>query len=317
MAELIKAKKKKVKLKIGISAPSGGGKTLSALFIAYGMMKETYPTLTDDELWNKIAVIDTENESASLYAGDKRVGVQIGEFNVINLEPPYTPNEYVDAIRTCEENDIEVVVIDSLTHAWAGEGGLLDKQAKEAKKSGNSYTAWKDITPLHNRLVDTILQSNLHIIGTIRSKVEHIIDKDESGRTSIKKVGLAPIQREGMEYEFTTFFDLERDHTCRASKDRTGLFDDESFIVTPETGKNFIKWLSNAIEVKKEPKSELIKPIKKSLFDLKNEIKDILGTKTPEEKSILKENIENKNLPLNYNEIADLDILEMYLELVK
>ena len=99
MAEIVKAKRKKAKLKLGISAPSGGGKTLSALFIAYGMLKEKYPEMSNEDIWNKVVVVDSENESASLYAEDKRVGVQIGEFNVINVAPPFTPSELIDAIK--------------------------------------------------------------------------------------------------------------------------------------------------------------------------------------------------------------------------
>ena len=318
MAEIVKAKKKKVKLKLGMSAPSGGGKTLSSLFIAYGLLREKYPNLTDDEIWDKICVIDTENESASLYSEDTKARIRIGQFNAINLKPPYSPSEFIDAIRTCEEAGMEVAIIDSLTHAWAGEGGLLDKQANASKKTGNSYTAWREVTPLHNKLVDAILQSDIHVIATIRSKTDYVMDKDESGRTSIKKVGLAPIQRDGMEYEFTTFFDIDREHNCSASKDRTGLFDDINFVITPETGKKFMKWLDNGIDAVKveKQKIEITEEEKETdTNDLREMIKDALST--IKDRNELKIKLESESISLNYNTITEEAVLKRYLELVK
>lgn len=231
-----KAERKQVKLKIGISAPSGAGKTYSALLIAKGICGD----------WNDIAVIDTENGSAELYS-------HLGAYSVQPLSPPFTPQKYIDCIKEAEIAGFKVLIIDSLSHAWTGEGGLLDMQDKATKnsKSGNSYTAWREVTPLHNKLVDTILQSPLDIIVTTRAKAEYVIQDDGQGKKNIKKVGLAPVFRDGLEYELTTFFDMGAEHYATASKDRTGLFS-ETFIPNEETGKRFNEWRNGGTECKCE-----------------------------------------------------------------
>ena len=221
-----KAQRKQAKLKIGISAASGAGKTYSALLMAYGMCGD----------WSKIAVIDTENNSAELYSN-------LGDYSVCPISPPFTPKKYIEAIKEAVEAGFEVLIIDSLSHAWSGEGGLLDMKDKatKASNSGNSFTAWRDVTPEHNRLVDTILQSDIDVIVTLRAKSDYIIT-DDNGKKSIKKVGLAPIFRDGLEYELTVFFDLSQEHIATASKDRTGIFDGQNFKPTIDTGKQLVDW---------------------------------------------------------------------------
>lgn len=221
-----KAERKQVKLKIGLSAPSGAGKTYSALLIAYGICGD----------WEKVAVIDTENRSAELYS-------DLGGYSVCPIVPPFTPQKYIQAIHEAVAAGFEVLIIDSLSHAWSGEGGLLEMKDKAASnsKSGNSFTAWRDISPEHNRLVNAILQSNIDVIVTTRAKSDYVVSND-NGKTTVKKVGLAPVFREGLEYELTTFFDLSQDHTATASKDRTKLFDGIDFVPTVETGKSLAAW---------------------------------------------------------------------------
>ena len=233
MFTFAKAEKKKSKLRLGLSAPSGGGKTYGALLIAYGLVKD----------WSKIAVIDTERGSAELYS-------DLGEYCVAQLTPPYTPQRYMEAIHSAEQAGFEVIIIDSLSHAWSGEGGMLEMQDMVAKasKSGNSYTAWREVTPLHNRLVDAILQSPCHIIVTTRSKTEYVM-QTENGKITPKKVGLSPVFRDGLEYEMTVFFDLSVDHTATASKDRTRLFDGRYFTIDTTTGEQLANWLNNGAEI--------------------------------------------------------------------
>jgi hypothetical protein len=230
-----KAERKQVKLKVGLSAPSGAGKTYSALLLAKGICGS----------WEDVAVIDTENGSAELYS-------HLGEYSVCGIKPPYTPAKYIKAIEEAEEAGFKVLIIDSLSHAWSGEGGLLDMQDKatKASKSGNSYTAWREITPEHNKLVDAILQSSMDVIVTTRAKAEYVITEN-NGKKEIKKVGLAPVFRDGLEYELTVFFDLSQDHIASASKDRTGLFDRLNFIPTEETGEQLNAWRNGGIEPKK------------------------------------------------------------------
>ena len=226
-----KAERKKAKLRLGLVGPAGSGKTYSALQIAFG-------------LGGKVALIDTENGSGDLYA-------HLGDYDVCAVEAPYTVKKYLDAIEGAERAGYDVVVIDSLSHAWAGEGGLLDQQGKIADSSAskNSYTAWRTVTPLHYRLVEAMLTSKCHIIATMRAKTEYAQEKDENGKTVIRKVGMAPVQREGMDYEFTLVFDLDINHNASASKDRTGLFDGHLFNPTLHTGEDLKEWLESGIEV--------------------------------------------------------------------
>ena len=230
-----KAERKKSKLRLGISAPSGGGKTYSALLIAYGITKD----------WSKIAVIDTERGSAELYS-------DLGEYCVAQLTPPFTPQKYIETIHCAEQSGFEVIIIDSLSHAWTGEGGMLEMQdtVARASKSGNSYTAWREVTPLHNKLVDTILQSPSHIIVTTRSKTEYVLQTDDKGKITPKKVGLSPVFRDGLEYEMTVFIDMSTEHVATATKDRTRLFDGKYFTPSINTGESLYNWLNSGAENK-------------------------------------------------------------------
>ena len=147
MSLMRKAERRKANLRLGVSGPAGSGKTYGSLLVAYG--------ITGD--WNTICLIDTENHSGELYADYSKEGTTIGSFNYIPIESPYTPDKYVAAIKECEAEGIKCIIIDSLTHAWSGEGGLLDKKGQIEKKTGNGWTAWRDITPQHNRLVESLL----------------------------------------------------------------------------------------------------------------------------------------------------------------
>jgi len=221
------AQRERAKLRLGIAGPSGSGKTYSALLIASGLTS-----------WDKIAVIDSENGSADLYA-------QLGGYSVLDLEAPYDPDKYVEAIKIAENAGFKVLVIDSLSHAWAGEGGILDQQGKAAdsKYKGNSWAAWREFTPKHNALIEAILKSSCHIIATLRSKTEYA-QVTEGGKPVVKKLGMAPIQRDGLEYEFTAFIDLSVEHTATASKDRTGIFDGRYFKPDSNTGIKLLSWLN-------------------------------------------------------------------------
>lgn len=180
-----------------------------------------------------------------MYAGTSVNGTKILEFNAIDLEPPFSAQRYLEAISVAKDAGIEFLVIDSLSHAWSGEGGLLELQGNIAKRTGNSYTAWRDVTPQHNRLVEAILQSDMHIAITMRTKTEYVIEDNERGKKTPRKIGTAPVFRDGIEYEVTTFFDLSIDHMASVTKDRTMLFDGRIFQITPETGAQIHGWLNS------------------------------------------------------------------------
>lgn len=209
-----KATKKRSKARIAIDGPSGSGKTYSALIAA--------KVLADG---GKVAVIDTERGSASLYSDEF-------DFDVLELND-FHPQNYIDAITAAERGGYAVIVIDSLSHAWEGQGGVLDLHDKAVKKQRveNSFTAWKDVTPIHRQLIDAMLQSGCHIIATMRAKTEYVLESVEvSGGRTIqrpKKVGMAPVQRQGMEYEFTVVCDMDTDHNLMVSKSRCRALSDQ------------------------------------------------------------------------------------------
>lgn len=237
--KLQQAKRSKVKLRVGLSGASGFGKTYSALLLAYG--------ITND--WTKIAIIDTENNSASLYS-------HLGEYNVLTLEEPFSPERYIQAIKACESYSQEVIIIDSITHEWSGKGGCL--QIHESL--GGRFQDWAKVSPRHQAFIDAILQSNCHVITTVRRKIDYSLDMNNNGRTKVIKHGTKEITREGFEYELTANFELINDkHLAKASKDRTGLFMDKpEFVINAATGKKLIEWcnMGASIEViKKEIQS--------------------------------------------------------------
>lgn len=196
-----KATKTQSRARIALVGPSGSGKTYTALSFAR-------------HLGARVALIDTERGSASKYADEF-------QFDVLELEE-FSPLNYVEAIGAAVREGFDVLVIDSLSHAWSGAGGaleLVDRAAKKAQ-SGNSFGAWREVTPLHNKLVDSILRADCHVIVTMRAKTEYVQEKDERGRTQIRKVGLAPVQRDGLEYEFDIVADIDADHNFIVSKTR-------------------------------------------------------------------------------------------------
>ena len=221
--------------------------------MGYGLIRASHPELQDAAVWEKICLIDTENESGSLYVGKQVGSVIVGEYLTINLEAPYSAARYLEAIDLAEQAGVEYLVIDSLSHAWTGEGGLLDVQGNVAKRSGNSYTAWREVTPMHNRLVDRILQCAMHVAVTLRTKTEYVIEDNGSGKKTPRKIGMAPVFRDGIEYEFTLFFELDQSHAAAATKDRSGLFDGQYFMITPDTGARIQEWLAGAKCTPTEP----------------------------------------------------------------
>lgn len=239
---LRKAQRKAAKIRLGLASPSGGGKTYSALLIAKGLAGS----------WDRVAVIDTENGSADLYS-------HLGDYNVLTLTAPYNPQKYIDAIKECESAGMEVIIIDSITHEWSGVGGCLEMQqiAVEKQRVKNTYTAWKEITPMHQKFIDTILQSNCHIITTVRSKTDYLM-VNESGKNSIQKVGMAQVTRDGFEYELTISLDLDVNHRAIASKDRTGLFEGRpAFVPSEETGRIIKEWCESGADRVSEFKADL------------------------------------------------------------
>jgi KaiC/GvpD/RAD55 family RecA-like ATPase len=245
-----KAERRKAKLRLAIAGPSGSGKTYSALRMARGVAGPT----------GRICMIDTERGSGDLYA-------HLTDYDIITLTPPFKPERYQEAIHAAEDSGYDVIVIDSLSHAWSDEGGILDQADKMEASGRNRFTLWADLTPQYRKLVNALLNSPAHIIATVRSKQDYTLERDEkTGRSSVKKVGMAPVMRDGLEYEFTVFLDLDQNHNARASKDRTSMFDNEIFTIDERTGERLLAWLNegsdNPEEIEKQTKKRIVRKLK-------------------------------------------------------
>jgi hypothetical protein len=225
--QLRKATRKKAKIRLGLSAVSGGGKTYSAILIAKGLVGDL----------NKVAIIDTENGSADLYA-------HLGDFNVLPLTAPFTPERYIEAIKSCEKAGMEVIIVDSISHEWDGKGGCLEI----VESLGGKYQDWAKVTPRHQAFIDAIIHSASHVITTVRRKQDYEMIKD-GNKIRVEKGGLREITREGFEYELTINLELDTRHNATASKDRTQLFMNKpAFVPSEQTGEMIAAWCEQGEE---------------------------------------------------------------------
>lgn len=240
------AERRKARLRIGFSAPSGAGKTYSALLIAKGLTKDL----------SRVCLIDTENGRGDLYS-------DLGPYNIITLDAPFSPERYIQAIETAENAGMEVIIIDSISHEWEGPGGCLEmnETLANAKYKGNTWAAWNETTPRHRRFIDRIIASPSHIITTVRNKIDTAMMEDGK----IKKVGVKEITREGFEYELTLNFNIDRDtHMVTASKDNTRLFDGaDPFVVTENTGDMLLQWSELGVDYKNQLIEQILDVAKK------------------------------------------------------
>jgi hypothetical protein len=210
------------KIRLGLIGAAGSGKTYSALLIAFGLC----------ESWEKIAVIDTESKSAHLYA-------HLGSYSIISLDKPYSPERFNQALNLLEKADFEVIIFDSLSASWNGEGGLLDIHSS---LSGNSFQAWSKLKPRYNRFIKGMLDSPAHVISTLRTKVEYAVI-EKNGKQVPTKMGKKPVGPEDFDYELTLAFHLNHNNEAHCTKDRTGLFaNSPAFIPSDKTGRRIKKW---------------------------------------------------------------------------
>lgn len=213
---------------IALTGPTGSGKTFSGLRLATGIAKA---------LGKRIAVIDAENGSASLYS-------EFFDFDTMNLTPPFTTEKYIEAIGQAEKAGYGVILIDSITHAWAGEGGLLEQKAQlDSRPNTNHWTNWNPIKAKDLKFKNAYLHSSIpFLIATMRSKMEYA-QSESDGKKKVQKVGMAPVQSDGIEYEFSIVFDIAMNHEAEVSKDRTHLFDKNNILqIIEETGEALVKW---------------------------------------------------------------------------
>jgi hypothetical protein len=232
MSGFKKATRTQAKARIAIAGPSGSGKTMTALEIARGLVGPK----------GRIGVIDTEKDSASLYADEY-------DFDTLTFDPPFDPLRYVKAMELAEEQGFDCLIIDSITHEWNGTGGVQEMvdAAKGRMRTNNAMMAWAEVTPKHNAFIDKMVRINCHLIATMRSKTSYEISRDSSGTTTVTKLGLAPIQREGVEYEFTVYGDLDLNHRLTITKSRMRALQDKQFHQPDASlGRKIAEWLGSA-----------------------------------------------------------------------
>lgn len=235
--QFTKATKKQARLRLALIGPSGSGKTYSALAIGTHLVKG-----------GRVAVIDTERGSASKYAG-------LFEFDTLELDT-FSPQIYVQAIQAADAAGYDVLIIDSLSHAWMGKGGALEQVDQVVKRSNsqNSFTAWREVTPHHNAMINAILQCKAHVIVTMRAKTEYVMEMNEKGKNTPRKVGLAPIQRDGVEYEFDLVADMSLENDLIVSKSRCPQLSG-AVVNRPgaEVAQTLAAWLTDGVEAPPEP----------------------------------------------------------------
>lgn len=274
--QLRQSERKKAKIKMALQGSAGSGKTFSSLLLAQGLTNGDF---------SKIAIIDTENGSADLYA-------HLGQYNVLTLSPPFTPENYIKAIDVCERAGMEVIIIDSISHCW---DYLLDYHASLA---GNSFTNWAKVTPLQKSFTDKILHCETHVIATMRTKQDYVLNQKD-GKFIPEKVGLKAVQKDGLDYEFTIVFDVDIKHFAVSSKDRTGLFMGKpEFIINSATGRKILEWCNSGTNL--QDVREKIKTVKnleelKKLYNQYSDWRELLEY----DFKLQKDTITSKELLLN------------------
>ena len=244
-----KARREKQKAIIGFIGPSGSGKTVSALRTAYGMMQEAYPDASEEELWAKIGVADTEHSRSLLYWNEQFDDMRIGDFVHIDFDAPYTTERYNGAVKALKAEGCEVIIVDSLSHNWQGEGGIIETHSN---MSGNSFQNWGKLSSETTNLIKTLTRNDVHILCTLRTKTEYVLEENEKGKMAPKKIGTKAVQKDELEYEFMINFVVNMDHSVETSKDNTRLFEGQAFQITEDVGRKLYKWLELGVDVKAE-----------------------------------------------------------------
>lgn len=257
-----KAKREKIYVKIALMAPSGGGKTYGSLRLATGMAEEIKKETGKDA---RILMANTEAKRGYYYANEF-------DYDIVDIDPPHNPEKYVDLIDFAVKEGYDILIIDSSSHEWEGKGGCLELH----QQAGGQYQSWKSVTPRHNKFIQAIADSPIHIIATMRGKDQYEINKDDRGKTSIQKLGVGAKQRDGFEYEFTcTFLIDQKTNTAEVQKDNTHIFDQEGPTILSENhGIKVMQWANSGEgytpivrKNEEETPEEDIKSVKKQIID--------------------------------------------------
>ena len=252
--EIKDAKREKLKASIALMGASGAGKTLTGLLIAKGIIKAKYPKLDDKgtKFWSKIGVVDVEHNRSLLYANTTRADEYIGQFKHIDFPAPFSTERYRYAVEAMKDIGVEVIIIDSLSHAWEGDGGILEVQ----QKLGGRYQDWRTVKPLVTDFYRTLTEKDVHIISTIRTKQEYATETTETGKMKVTKLGVKPIQKDDIEFEMQVSFMLDMNHVATAVKDNSGMFDSIPQALGTDAGEILYKWLEEGVDLTEEREKE-------------------------------------------------------------
>lgn len=301
-----KAKREKIFAKVALMAPSGGGKTYSSLRLATGMAEEIKKQTGKDA---RILLGNTEQKRGYYYANEF-------DYDIVDIDAPHNPEKYVEFIEFAVSEGYDILIIDSSSHEWEGKGGCLELQ----QQAGGTYQSWAKVTPRHNKFINAIADSPIHIIATMRGKDQYEVNRDDRGKTSVQKLGVGAKQRDGFEYEFTCTFLIDQKTNCaEAQKDNTHIFENEgSTLLTEKHGQKIIQWANSGegytpVVRKEEPEAPAtddLAAIKKEIIDM---CKDLGGTTNTELMAVLKNYVANGNP----NAIKSLDKAKSCLADVK
>lgn len=228
-----KAKREKIYVKIALMAPSGGGKTYGGLRLATGMVEEIKKETGKNP---RILLGNTEGKRGYYYADEF-------DYDIVDVDPPHNPEKYVELIDYAVSEGYDILIIDSSSHEWEGKGGCLELH----QQAGGTYQSWARVTPRHNKFINAIADSPIHIIATMRGKDQYEMTKDDKGKTNVQKLGVGAKQRDGFEYEFTvTFLIDQKTNTAEVQKDNTHIFDQEGPTILSENhGRKIIEWANS------------------------------------------------------------------------
>ena len=258
-----KAKREKIYTKIALMAPSGGGKTYGSLRLATGMAQEI-----EKETGKKARILmaNTEAKRGYYYANEF-------DYDIVDLDPPHNPEKYVELIDFAVKEGYDILIIDSSSHEWEGKGGCLELH----QQAGGTYQSWARVTPRHNKYINAIADSPIHIIATMRGKDQYEMNKDDKGKTTVQKLGIGAKQRDGFEYEFTcTFLIDQKTNTAEVQKDNTHIFDQEGPIILSEAhGVKLMQWANSGegyTPVVRKPEEDVVDAFADDLKELKKQI---------------------------------------------
>lgn len=299
--EIKKATRELIWVKVALMSPSGGGKTYSSLRLATGMLQQL--TKINQVRNGKILLANTEASRGRYYANEF-------VYDIVDIGAPHNPENYVELIDYSVQQDYPILILDSTSHEWEGRGGCLELH----QQSGGTYQAWGKVTPRHDKFIVSIADSQIHTIATMRGKDQYEMQKEESGKINVKKLGVGAKQREGFEYEFTvTFLIDQKTNMATVQKDNTHLFENEGDVkLTEKHGTQLIQWANSGegytIPIREvKSASDSVKEMKEKVVEL---CKELGGSKNEELMATIKE-FEPSGNP---NKIKDIEILASLLE---